>query len=310
MLLVVNPAASGYSVRLEAAVARELGRSFSVELVRTEEPGHAIPISRTGAGDGGLAAVAVLGGDGAVNEVANGLVGSALPLLPLPGGRTNVLCRALGLPRDARGAAAIVAGRAERIAVRRVDLGTMNGRAFTFASGIGLSARANRRLSSRGTPGRRLGGRLFVYEGLAVAKGYLRRPPRLSVSVGDGGEEIQGTSVIAQNADPLTYLGSRPLPLCEGAGLESQTISLAVLRRVSLRTVLALAPRLVLGRGDEVIRDRDVASVPRVREVRVRTLDGRPLPVEVDGDYVGELDEVSYGVLPGVLSVIAGRGAA
>ena len=305
ILLVVNPAASTYSPRLEAAVARELGGAFAVELVRTEEPGDAIPITRAGAGDGAFAAVAVLGGDGAVNEVANGLAGSDIPLVPLPAGRTNVLCRSLGLSLDARGAAAALARAGGRLSTRRIDLGTVNGRAFTFFSGIGVSATANRRMSGRGTTGRALGGHLFLYEVLAVAASYLRDPPRLVLAAEGEEDEIEGISLIAQNGDPLTYLGGRPLPLCEGAGLETGTLSLAVLRRGSIGAAATITPRIALGRGPGVLGREDVESVPRMSRARVRSLDGRPLPLEVDGEYVGERGEIVYGIKPRALTVAA-----
>jgi diacylglycerol kinase family enzyme len=317
LLLVANPAASTYSQRLEAAVARELERAFSVELVRTEQPGHAISIGSAGAGEGGFAAVAVLGGDGVVNEVANGLAGSEVPLLPLPGGRTNVLSRVLGLPRDAREAAASIATNGSGLTTGRIDLGTMNGRHFTFASGVGLSAAANRRLTGRGSAGRRLGGHLFVYEALAVGTGYFRHPPRMVLDVGVDGNgngrvsnsagSIEGVTVIAQNTSPLTYLGSRPLPLCEGASLTSGTVSLALLRSATARVAANLTPRILLGRGSAALRLEQVESVPGVRAAHVRTLDGRPLAVEVDGDYVGEVETVEYEVAPRSLEVVLPR---
>jgi len=301
---VTNPAASRYSPRLELAVARELGAAFAVELVRTTEPGQANTVARAAADSQALAAVGVLGGDGAVNEVANALAGSAVPLAALPGGRTNALARMLGLPRDPRAAAALLAAVAGRLPTRRIDLGTMNGRRFTFASGIGLSAAANRRLSRRGMAGRRLGGHLFVAELMSVVAGYLHDPPRLAVEVDGGPGAIEGVSLMAQNADPLTYLGSRPLPLCEGTGLESGTLSLAILRRASVRVAAALAPPIVLGRGRAVLGHEAVESLPGIPEARVRTLDGRPLEVEVDGDHAGEHDTVTYGVALRALSVV------
>lgn len=305
MLLLANPAATTYSQRLEADVARELGRGFSVELVRTEQPGEAIALSRAGAGEGGFGAVAVLGGDGAVNEAANGLAGSEIPLLPLAAGRTNVLARSLGLSGDARQDAAVLVRAQRPLPTRRIDLGTVNGRAFTFVAGIGLSAAANRRLSGRGGTARRLGGHLFVYEILAVIAVYLRDPPRLAVTVGRSETEVEGVSAIAQNADPLTYLGGRALPLCERAGLDTGRLSLAVLHRASVRTAVELLPRVLLGRGRRALRHDDVESLPEVEEAHVRTLDGRPLPVDVDGDYLGELERVTCGVRPRALSVVA-----
>ena len=312
MLLLVNPSASGYSPGLEEAVVRELAGSVELEIVHTETPGDATALSRSAAREERCEVVAVLGGDGAVNEVANGLAGTSLPLACLPAGRTNVFCRALGLPGDAPRAAArlreVVSpaagdGLGSGPRTRRVDLGTMNGRHFTFASGVGLSAVANRRLGTRGAAGRRLGGYVFVLEALTVATSYLRHPPRLEVEV--DGHALPGVTVMAQNADPLTYLGRRPLPLCEGAGLSTGTISMAVLQEASTRALVALAPRVALGRGPAGFRSGRLESLPRLREVRVRSLDDRPLPVEVDGEYVGEVEAVTYGVAPGALTVVA-----
>lgn len=301
---MTNPAASRYSPRLELAVARELGAAFAVDLVRTEEPGQATAVARVAAGKEALAAVAVLGGDGAVNEVANGLAGSAVALAALPGGRTNVLARILRLPREPRAAAASLAAAGGPLSTLRIDLGTMNGRRFTFASGIGLSAVANRRLSRRGVGARRLGGHLFVAELMAVVAGYLRAPPRLAVELDGRSGAIEGVSLMAQNADPLTYLGSRPLPLGEDAGLETGTVSLTVLRYASLRIAANLTSRILMGRGRAALGYPAVESLPRVREARIRTLDGRPLEVEVDGDHAGEHEAVTYGVAPRALSVV------
>jgi diacylglycerol kinase family enzyme len=305
---VSNPAASRYSARLELAVTRELGTAFAVELVRTEEPGQATAIARVAASEEAVTAVAVLGGDGAVNEVANGLAGSAVALAALPGGRTNVLARMLGLPREPRAAAASLAAAGGRLSTLRIDLGTMNGRRFTFASGIGLSAVANRRLSRRGVGGRRLGGHLFVAELMAVVAGSLHALPRLAIEVDGRPEAVEGVSLMAQNADPLTYLGSRSLSLGEGAGLGTGTVSLTVLRYASLPLAATLIAKTVLGHGRGVLGHEAVESLPRVREARIRTLEGPPLEVEVDGDYAGAFEEVTYAVAPRALAVVvAGR---
>ena len=306
---MTNPAATRYSQRLELAVARELGAAFAVDLVRTEEPGQATAVARAAASEASVAAVAVLGGDGAVNEVANGLAGSAVALVALPGGRTNVLARILGLPREPCAAATSVAAAGGRLPTLRIDLGTMNGRHFTFASGVGLSAVANRRLSRRRVGGRRLGGHLFVGELMAVVAGSLRGLPRFAVEIEGRPEAVKGMSLMAQNADPLTYLGSRPVPLGEGAGLRTGTVSLTVLRYASLRVAATLIPQIALGRGRAALGHEAVQSLPRVGAARVRTLDGRPLEVEVDGDHAGAFDEVRYGVAARALSVAVPDGA-
>jgi diacylglycerol kinase family enzyme len=314
-------------------VTRELAAGFDLDTAHTESPEHAISLSAEAARERSHAAVAVLGGDGAVNEAANGLAGTDTPLAPLPGGRTNVFCRIVGVPDDPFHAAERLrrvaevaradgrrrsggapsdggdaAGDPPSLPTRCVDLGTMNRRHFTFASGVGLTAVANHRLNSHGVPGQRLGGAVFALEALATSAGYLRRPPRLAVEV--GGRTTFGLSLVAQNADPLSYLGRRPLPLCEGAGLETGDLSLAVLHRVTVGDALAVALRVVAGQGSRALRSSDaMASLPAVADARVRTLDERPLPVEVDGDYVGEVAEIEYGAVPRALSVVvAGAG--
>ena len=326
MLLVVNPRASSYSADDERTVASELRAAFDVELARTETPGHATDLSREAADARMCDVVAVLGGDGAVNEVVNGLAGTDVPLAPLPGGRTNVFCRILGVSEKPGPAAAAVAevargwGRGaapdadvegpERLPTRRVDLGVMNGRHFTFASGIGLSAVANHRLNSHGIPGQRLGGIVFAAEALATAASYARTPPRLVVEVaGAEAAVVEGNSLVAQNADPLTYFGRRALPLCEGAGLETGRLSLAVVRRLTALAAVRVASAVVLGRGRRALELDEIASLPAVAEARVRPLDDRPLPVEVDGEFVGDLESVLYRAAPHALSVVGTRGS-
>src|SRR3954452_10458982 len=99
MLLIVNPHASSVSGRMRKLVLSALESRFEVEAVDTCGPGHAIELSREAAG-GGYDVVVALGGDGTVNEAANGLSGSSTPLSCLPGGSANVFAKMLGIPGD------------------------------------------------------------------------------------------------------------------------------------------------------------------------------------------------------------------
>jgi diacylglycerol kinase family enzyme len=93
--LIVNPFASGVTEERVRAVERELARAGEVTTLLTERAGHAPELAAAAGGD----AVVALSGDGGFNEVLNGLRGDG-PVGFLPGGHTNVLPRALGLPRD------------------------------------------------------------------------------------------------------------------------------------------------------------------------------------------------------------------
>src|SRR5207237_3516959 len=123
--------------------------------VFTERRGHAVELAREAEGD----ALFVLSGDGGYNEVLNGVDGR-VPIGFLPGGRTNVLPRALGLPRDA--VAAVRA--AVRGKPRTISLGRVNGRRFGFAAGLGLDAEAVRRVEAlgRSPDGSRRGDPVFI----------------------------------------------------------------------------------------------------------------------------------------------------
>ncbi|MCB0871596.1 MAG: acylglycerol kinase family protein, partial [Solirubrobacterales bacterium] len=99
MLIIVNPYATTVSDRLKNLVVYALQGRYEVEVESTESQDHATEIGRD-AVDGGYDIVVAFGGDGTVNEVANGLAGTDIPVTFLPGGNTNVVCRTLGIPND------------------------------------------------------------------------------------------------------------------------------------------------------------------------------------------------------------------
>src|SRR5580700_2949200 len=99
MLVIVNPYATTVSDRLKNLVVYALRGSYLVDAIDTERRAHATELCRDAARQG-YDVVVAFGGDGTVNEAANGLAGSGVPLTCLPGGRANVFCRILGIPGD------------------------------------------------------------------------------------------------------------------------------------------------------------------------------------------------------------------
>ena len=139
MLIIVNPYASTVSDRLRHLVVYALQGRFEVDAVDTEARGHATELCREAAHEG-YDVVVAFGGDGTVNEAANGLLGSSTPLCSLPGGSSNVFGKILGIPGDLVDATEHLLAMADDWHPRKVDLGVVNGRCFTFASGLGLDA--------------------------------------------------------------------------------------------------------------------------------------------------------------------------
>jgi diacylglycerol kinase family enzyme len=302
MLVIVNPYATTVSDRLRNLVVYALQGRYQVEAVDTERRDHATQICREAAAEG-YDAVVAFGGDGTVNEAANGLVGSPTPLTCLPGGSTNVFCRTLGIPADVVDATEHLLRMADDFQPRRVDTGRVNGRHFVFASGIGLDASVVERVDSHPRLKRRLGEWYFTWAALSTFnRRYLVHPPRVRVETPEG--SLDGVTVIVQNSDPFTYFGRRPIRVCEGA-LDSGTLALAVLKRATVLDLPTLIPRVFSGRPTSVLRHRQVQGFAPLDHFRVVATGDQRFPLQVDGDFVGEFSEAVYEAAPASLSVVS-----
>src|SRR5690349_16695333 len=208
MLVIVNPYATTMSDRLKHLVVYALQGRYDVRAVDTQRRGHAIELCREAAQEG-YDVVVAFGGDGTVNEAANGLAGSGTPLTVLPGGSTNVYCRTLGIPEDVVDATEHLLRMADEFEPRRVDLGRANGRAFVSSCGVGLDASVVERVDAHPKLKTRLSEYYFTYAALATFnRRYLVKPPRMRVRA--GGTELTAVTAIAQVSDPYTYFASRP----------------------------------------------------------------------------------------------------
>src|ERR1700730_3103645 len=135
LLLLVNTSASSVTARGRVVIGKALSADHDVTVAETSRRGHASRLA-PGADDGGFDAVVVLGGDGTLNEAANGLAGSATALGVLPGGSTNVYARTIGMTNDPIEALGEVLGDLGRPSTRRGGLGMVNGLYFLFNVGI------------------------------------------------------------------------------------------------------------------------------------------------------------------------------
>jgi diacylglycerol kinase family enzyme len=308
MLIIVNPYATTVSNRLKNLVVYALQGRYDVEAVSTEAQRHAIEIGRE-AREGDYDIVVAFGGDGTLNEVANGLAGTDVPVTVLPGGSTNVVCRTLGIPNDVVDATEHLLGLADDFRPRKIDLGIANGRQFVFACGAGLDATAAGRVDSH--PRMKARGGRWYYTWAAVSgfyRSYLRDPVRMRLEVGD--ESVEGVTAIAQNSDPFTFFGNQPLRVCDNVTLDDGTLSVAMLRRAAQRDVPMIAAR-VLASGLRASEHRQIEHFEGVTEFRIESISRdhegliRPFPIQVDGDYIGDHGALEVGIRPGALTIVA-----
>jgi diacylglycerol kinase family enzyme len=307
MLIIVNPYASTVSVGLRHLVVHALQGRFEVDAVDTEARGHATELCREAAHEG-YDVVVAFGGDGTVNEAVNGLVASPggaspTPLTCLPGGSANVFCRMLGIPGELIDATEHLLGLADDWRPRHVDLGVVNGRCFAFASGLGLDASVVQRVDARPHLKARFGPWFFTSVAVGTfARRYLVGAPRLSVHV--AGEEHRGVTALVQNGSPFTYFKNRPIEVADDADLQSGTLAGCVLHRARPHDMPFIAWR-AFSRRARLTRHRQISSFRDVTTLTVCSADERPLPLQVDGDYIGEVSEARYSVLPRALYVVA-----
>jgi diacylglycerol kinase family enzyme len=308
MLIIVNPYATTVSDRLKNLVVYALQGRYEVEAVTTEAQNHATEIGIE-ARDGGYDVVVAFGGDGTLNEVANGLAGTGVPVSVLPGGSTNVVARTLGIPNDVVDATEHLLGLADRFEPHRIDLGIANGRRFVFSCGCGLDASAAMRVDQRPKLKARAGP--YFYTWVAVSsfyRDYLRNPVRMRLEVGD--RAVEGITVLAQNSDPFTYFGGRPVRVCEGVAIDDGTLSVAILRRAAQRDMGPIVTRVLTERL-RASRHRQIDHFEDVAEALIESASvddqgrPRPFPIQVDGDYIGAHSRLELGVDPGALTVVA-----
>ncbi|HYQ79609.1 MAG TPA: diacylglycerol kinase family protein [Solirubrobacterales bacterium] len=309
MLLIVNPYATTVSDRLKNLVVYALQGRFDVEAVSTQAQNHATEIGRE-ARDGGYDVVVAFGGDGTLNEVANGLAGTDLPVAVLPGGSTNVVCRTLGIPNDVVDATEHLLSLADDWQPRKIDLGMVDERYFVFACGVGIDATVVRRVDANPKLKASAGPYYYSWAGVSgFYRRYLVNPIRVRATI-DGRDPVEGVTAIVQNSDPFTYFASRPIRVCEGIAIDDGTLSLAVLKRATQRDMPTLISRLFsesrpAAQHKQVIHFDDVAHA--VVETVSENKDGsvRPFPLQVDGDYIGERDRVELKSAPAALTVVA-----
>ena len=300
VLLVVNAFASSVTARSMVVIRKAFSADHDVEMVETTRRGHAARLAR-GAANEGVDVVVVMGGDGTLNEAANGLVGTDTALGVLPGGSTNVFARTIGLPNDPVECTGVLLDALARGSIRRVGLGAVNGRCFLFHTGLGFDAAVVEQVERRSSLKRYAGHPLFVYAGFATwFRHYDTSRPRMAVRLPDGRVVDDAYFTIVLNTSPYTYLGNRPLDLAPEATLDTG-LSVVVIRTMQFARVLGLIAS-ALGRGSHLRASRHALLAHDLDELVVSG--HGPVPYQVDGDFLGEGEGFRFEHRPDALNLV------
>ncbi len=311
-LLIANPNATSTSPGLRDVLTRALGHDLDLEGVTTTHRGHAQQLAADSAG---VDVLVTLGGDGTINEVVNGLLGTGredLPMLAtIPGGSANVMARALGFPNDALEATGMILESLRTDANHDIGLGNAQYTAlesgqdcshwFTINAGVGIDAEVIAAMEEQRSAGKAASPTRYAW---TAAQAYLsdfgRRGKPLSLKL-PGKEPIEGLAmVIIQNTSPWTFFGSFPINPCPGASFDLGLDAFAP---------HSLGPLSTTRYGLRMLRSSRAGAVPGQLtllhdEAAFTIWAEEPISLQLDGDSMGLIDRVFFRYAPHALRIV------
>lgn len=287
VLILFNPTAGQAQTlisALESAVDRWRNSGWLVDLRPTRSAGDATRLAREAAAQGYNIVVAA-GGDGTVNEVINGLVGTQTALAMLPIGTVNIWAREMGLPMDLpRSTTAFLQAQ-----LKQIDVGQVGDRYFLLMAGIGFDAAVT--AAVRSGEKKRLGAIAYVFQALQLAQKFKGTRAHIRVD----GKRIRGRILMVVIGNSQLYGGV--VKLTAHAVLNDGLLDVCVIKGSSMMWAPLRLLSILLRHYD---RDPKV-DYYRARQVQV--LGRTVLPVQVDGDYLG-MTPMTFRVVPKSLWVL------
>ena len=310
-MLIVNPNATSTTPAGRDLVAHALQSRVGLVVTHTDHRGHAIEIAEAAKRDG-TDVIIVHGGDGTVNEVVNGLLGKPGPDRPaadtlpavavVPGGSANVFARALGIspdPIEATNQLIDLLG-AHRGAWRRIGLMDCVERWAVFTAGMGVDGDVLAAVEAQRAKGRKVTAGRYIRIAVREMLGSVRDEPLLTVHLPDR-EPVSGVHfAFVSNASPWTYANARPVwtnpdtTFETGLGIFAVTTTNVAANLLVVRRMLSKKAKI---KGKHLIREDNLAWV--------RITSAEPIACQVDGDFLGMRDDMTFTAVPQALAVVA-----
>ncbi len=286
MIIINRKAGTDREKRLGDAIRQHLPASqFSVETTYLQYLGHGADLARE-AVKRGVDTVVAVGGDGSINEIAQGLLGSATALAIVPLGSGNGLARALKIPLDAEEALAVVA----RGIRKPMDVGFANEHLFLSNAGVGFDAL----IADRFRHSKKRG--LLNYARLVIG-GFSSYDPSLYTIDTDGEKREQKAFLMTvANGNQFGY----EFKLAPQASVFDGLLDVCLVPPVRFWDLLPLSIRSL--RGD-VHKSRYMQHFAG-KEITISSTDLSCLQVDGDAVPLGKDKTVYFRIAPGALQVI------
>ncbi len=312
-VLIVNPNATSTTAAGRDLLAHALESRVTLSVAHTDHRGHAVEIAEEAKRDG-IDVIIVHGGDGTVNEVVNGLLGTpgtarppagALPALAVvPGGAANVFARALGLSPDPIAATNqlidLLGEHAQGGSWRRIGLMDCSERWAVFTAGMGVDGDVVAAVEAQRAKGRKVTAARYIRIAVREMLGSVRADPRLTLELPDR-EPVTGVHfAFVSNSSPWTYANSRPIFTNPGTTFEGGLGVFAV-TSMNVITNLLVVRRMWSKKAD--IKGKHLIREDDLDWVRISSTE--PIACQVDGDFLGMRSELTFTAVPDALSVVA-----
>lgn len=307
-ILIVNPNATSTTPAGRDLLAHALESRVKLTVAHTDHRGHAIEIARDAKRDG-VDVLIVHGGDGTVNEVVNGLLGdcgtrpdpeSSPAVAVVPGGSANVFARALGISPDPVEATNQLVDLLSAGQWRRIGLMDCGERWAVFTAGMGVDGAVVAAVEAQRAKGRKVTASRYIRVAVRQVLASARREPLLTLQL-PGREPVPGVHfAFVSNSSPWTYANSRPVWTNPDTTFESglgvfATTSMNVWANLGLaRQMLSRNPHLA---AKHLIRDDNVSTVT--------VTSATPVPCQIDGDYAGLRESVTFTAVPDAVNIVA-----
>lgn len=311
-VLIVNPTATSMTPAARDLLVHALQSRLELTVAHTGYRGHAVELGHAAACSG-TDLVIVHGGDGTVHGVVNGLLGPPASWRPgprpavavVPGGSANAFARSLGIPSDPIDATnlliELVNGDRDRRGWRRIGLIDCGERWAVFNAGMGVDAGVVAAVEQQRNKGRSVTAARYIRAAVPLVLSSIRSEPTLTLQLPRHFPTTRAHFVFVSNSSPWTYANNRPVwtnPDCRfesGFGVFATTGMKLLPTLGIVRQMLSKRPTIA---SKQLIRDDDV---PWLRV----TDDATGIATQIDGDYLGLRDHMTFRAVPEALNVVA-----
>ena len=281
-LVILNPAAHGDRAQRQRARVEAITRGSVI--CPTSRSGEAETLARRAVQEG-FERIVAAGGDGTIHEVVYGLAGTDAALGLLPMGTMNVFATELGLPtHDLDLCWNII----ENGNIRFVDLPNANDKYFAQLAGVGLDAQVVKETSL--ALKRSFGPLSYLIQAAQIAA---RVPPRLTIE-SENASIDEGSFVLVGNG----RLYGGPFPFFKHAVNDDGLLDVIVFKRLGYLEIIRYLQDVLF--SSEI----NAPEVEYFQTSRLRVTSDQPVPVELDGELVGNCP-VEFGVQKRSLRVLA-----